>query len=782
MSAHNTAGNYYCEIMAHPTEVNTIYSMDTYAMVSKDGGVTFESVGEQNKHVDNHALWINPAHGKHLLMGCDGGLYESYDGGGTWKYYPNLPITQFYRVTVDQSLPFYNIYGGTQDNFSLGGPSRTTNAGGIHNLDWFVTQTGDGFESQVDPTNPNTIYAQYQYGGLARFDKLSGESVSIRPEPAPGKPAYRWNWDAPLLISPHKPERLFFCANVVLMSDDRGNNWKEISPDLTRQVDRNALPVMGKVWSMDAVAKNQSTSIYGNIVSFAESPKKAGLLYVGTDDGLIQISTNTGESWTKVASVSGVPANTYVQQLLPSLHDENVVYAAFNNHKNGDFKPYLFKSTNQGKSYTSIAGNLPERGTVYAIAEDHLNPQMLFAGTEFGIFYTLDGGANWSKLGSGLPTIAVKDIDIQRRENDLVLATFGRGFWVLDDYSPLRSLTPELLNQEAAFLPGRAGLVFIETSPLGYGKEDFLGATFFKASNPAIGAALTFHLKTAPQSLKAKRQETEKGGVQGYPKPEAIRAEDREEQSYLLIIIADEAGNEVRRMTQSASAGLHRVVWDGRTTSAGDIPNSGGVMTKSSEAYLCLPGKYSASLWMVENGVPKDLQAKTTFELKSLVEKTFPAENPQALQEFRSLSNRTRRDLQAVNRFVRHAEKGLQEAAAVVRVTPGADVNYLTQIRQLTERVQNLQVQLNGDGSLAKREFEVAPSLNDRMGNVVWNSWYYSGSPTGIQTAELNAVRDALPALIQECQSLDMELQGIRSYLRSIGGPVLNNELPVFER
>jgi hypothetical protein len=205
-------------------------------------------------------------------------------------------------------------------------------------------------------------------------------------------------------------------------------------------------------------------------------------------------------------------------------------------------------------------------------------------------------------------------------------------------------------------------------------------------------------------------------------------------------------------------------------------------MTKSSEAYLCLPGKYSASLWMVENGVPKDLQAKTTFELKSLVEKTFPAENPQALQEFRSLSNRTRRDLQAVNRFVRHAEKGLQEAAAVVRVTPGADVNYLTQIRQLTERVQNLQVQLNGDGSLAKREFEVAPSLNDRMGNAVWNSWYYSGSPTGIQTAELNAVRDALPALIQECQSLDMELQGIRSYLRSIGGPVLNNELPVFER
>ena len=782
MSDHYTSGNYYVELIPHPTDVNTVYSMDTYAQVTTDGGKSFSYLGERNKHVDNHCMWINPTNPAHMLMGCDGGLYEPYDQAKTWLFYPNLPITQFYRVAVDNDAPFYNIYGGTQDNFSLGGPSRTTNAGGIHNLDWFVTQTGDGFESQIDPTNPNIVYAQYQYGGLARYDKLSGEAVSIRPEPGKDEPAYRWNWDAPLLISPHKPERLFFCANLVFMSDDRGNNWKVISPDLTRKIDRNTLEVMGKVWSMDAVAKNQSTSIYGNIVSFAESPKKQGLIYAGTDDGLVHVSEDLGGSWSKVESFSGVPANTYVQQLLPSLHDENVVYAAFNNHKNGDFKPYLLKSTNKGRSYTSIAGNLPERGTVYAIAEDHENPNLLFAGTEFGIFYTADGGKNWSKLGSGLPTIAVKDIDIQRRENDLVLATFGRGFWVLDDYSPLRKLSDDLLNKPAAFLEGRDGLVFMETSPLGYGSEDFLGATFFKAENPPVGAVLTYHVKEVPKGLKAKRKEAEKTSVKGYPTPEEIRAEDREEGSYLLLVISDEGGNEVRRIPLSASAGLNRTTWDGRATAKGSIPRGGGVLTNSPDAYLCLPGTYQASLWLVEEGKATDLGAKTSFKLTTLNEKTFAAKDPKALRDFQELANTTRRDLQAVNRFVEQASKNLQEAAGAIRTTPGADMAYLEKILQLQNKVADLEIGLYGDNSLGRREFEVAPSLNDRMSNVVWNSWYYSGDATGIQSQDLTIVRDALPGIIAECKSLEQEIQGIQSYISSIGGPILNNQLPVFSR
>ena len=449
MSGFATSGNYYQEIIPDPVDVNRVYAMDTWSKVTHDGGKTFVPFGDKNKHVDHHAIWINPKNNNHFMIGCDGGIYTTYNNGKSWRFHANLPITQFYKVALDNASPFYNIYGGTQDNFSLGGPARTTNGAGIVNADWFVTNGGDGFESQADPKDPNIIYAQAQYGWLVRYDKQSGQKVFIQPQPGKDEAAYRWNWDAPLLISPHSNTRLYFAANKLFRSEDRGNTWKAISDDLTRQIDRNKLPVMGTTWSVDAVAKNRSTTIYGNIVALDESPKKEDLIYVGTDDGLIQITENSGESWTKVASFPGVPEKTYVNMLLASQHDENVVYAAFNNHKNGDFKPYLFKSTDKGQSWTSISSNLPTRGSVYSIAEDHENSNLLFAGTEFGLFFSVDGGQKWTQLKAGLPTIAIRDIAIQRRENDLVLASFGRGFYVLDDYSPLRTLSEEMLDKEA---------------------------------------------------------------------------------------------------------------------------------------------------------------------------------------------------------------------------------------------------------------------------------------------------------------------------------------------
>ncbi|MEL6653295.1 MAG: glycosyl hydrolase, partial [Bacteroidota bacterium] len=362
MSGYATSGNYYQEIVADPVNVNRVVSLNTYAMVTVDGGKTWNRLGEKHKHVDNHVLFIDPDHPSYHLMGCDGGIYESYDSGKNWIFKPNLPVTQFYKVSTDNDEPFYHIYGGTQDNWSMGGPSRTINAHGIMNQDWYTTNGGDGFESQVDPENPNIVYAQAQYGWLVRHDKQSGESVPIQPQPDKDEAAYRWNWDAPLLISPHNPQRLYFAANKVFRSDDRGNTWKTISGDLSRQLDRNTLPVMGKVWGMDAVAKNISTSIYGNIVALDESPLKEDLLYIGTDDGLIHVTEDAGANWRKLDGVAGVPERTYVNMLLTSQHDANTVYAAFNNHKMGDFKPYLYKSTDKGMTWTAIANNLPERG------------------------------------------------------------------------------------------------------------------------------------------------------------------------------------------------------------------------------------------------------------------------------------------------------------------------------------------------------------------------------------------------------------------------------------
>ncbi|MEO0332149.1 MAG: glycosyl hydrolase, partial [Bacteroidota bacterium] len=274
---YSTSGNYYQEIVADPVNPDKIYAMDTWLHISVDGGKTFKVLGEDTKHVDNHCMWINPQDADHFLVGCDGGIYETFDGAKTWHYKPNLPIIQFYKVAVDNAEPFYNIYGGTQDNFSLGGPSRSVSNNGIANSEWFVTNGGDGFESQVDPNDPNIVYAQSQYGYLVRYDRKSGESVGIQPKPRKGEAAYRWNWDAPLTISHHHPTRIYFAANKLFRSDNRGNSWEVISDDLTQQIDRNKLKVMGKIWSVDAVAKNQSTSPYGTIVAFSESPLNENL-------------------------------------------------------------------------------------------------------------------------------------------------------------------------------------------------------------------------------------------------------------------------------------------------------------------------------------------------------------------------------------------------------------------------------------------------------------------------------------------------------------------------
>src|SRR5438552_2602130 len=297
---YNAGAMYYGDIFPDPADVDRVYIPDVIFQVSDDGGKTLHALGQRNMHVDNHIIWVDPANTRHLLVGNDGGLYRSVDRGATWTFFANLPLAQFYDVDVDYAAPFYNIYGGLQDNNSLGGPSRTRSEHGILNQDWFVTQGGDGFVSHVDPEDPDTVYAELQHGVIARYDKRTGQRIGIQPQEDKGGPPLRWNWDAPFILSPHSHTRLYFGAQVLYRSDDRGNSWKIISPDLTRQLDRNALPVMGRVWGPDAVAKNTSTALYGNTSEIAESPKREGLLYVGTDDGLIQVTEDGGGRSRKV--------------------------------------------------------------------------------------------------------------------------------------------------------------------------------------------------------------------------------------------------------------------------------------------------------------------------------------------------------------------------------------------------------------------------------------------------------------------------------------------------
>ncbi|NNE27676.1 MAG: glycosyl hydrolase, partial [Saprospiraceae bacterium] len=570
--SHVTSGNYYQEIIADPVDENTVYSMDTWLSATHDGGKTFKRTGERTKHVDNHCIWINPNNNQHWLVGCDGGIYETYDAAKTWAFKSNLPVTQFYKVAVDNDYPFYNIYGGTQDNFSMGGPSRTITNHGIRNSEWYITHGGDGFESQVDPENPDIVYAQSQYGVLVRYDRKSGEEVGIQPKERKGENGYRWNWDAPLQVSNHKTGRVYFSANKVFRSDDYGNNWEVISDDLTRQLNRNELEIMDRVWSIDAVAKNRSTSPYGTIVAFSESPLDEDFLVVGTDDGLIQITDDGGENWTTVDGIAGVPDRTYVNSVYCSQHDENVIYAAFNHHKYGDFKPYIFVSKDKGLSWNSISNNLPERGSVYSIEEDHVDPNLIFCGTEFGVFFSSNGGARWKQLKAGVPTIAVRDVAIQKRENDLVLGTFGRGFYVLDDYSVLRNLGEGSIEDSAKIYSIRPALMYEKSSPLGLPGKAFLGDGFYVGEDLGSVAMIDFYYNESFKSLQDKRRkqahkEAKDGKDNPYPTYDDLLAESKEMGAQLIFTIRDQEGNIVRKLTKKPAKGIQRIKWDLRYAS-----------------------------------------------------------------------------------------------------------------------------------------------------------------------------------------------------------------------
>jgi photosystem II stability/assembly factor-like uncharacterized protein len=784
---------YYQEIICDPKDVERVYSMDTWMQVTEDGGKTFRNVGEKFKHVDNHALWIDPEDTDYLLAGCDGGVYESFDRGSTWHFKANLPITQFYKITADNDRPFYNVYGGTQDNFTLGGPSRTNNVQGIANRDWFVTLGGDGFKPQVDPEDPNIIYSQYQYGGLTRFDKHSGELVDIQPQPGKGEEALRWNWDSALLISPHSHTRIFFAANKIFRSDDRGDSWRAISPDLTRRIDRNQLPVMDKVWSVDAVAKNKSTSFYGNIVALSESPLQEGLIYAGTDDGLVQVTENGGETsggtgWRKTEKFPGVPDMSYVNCLLASQHDLNTVYAAFNNHKKGDFKPYLLKSVNRGKTWQSISGNLPERGSTYAIAEDHENSNLLFAGTEFGLFFTVDGGENWIQLKGELPTIAVRDIVIQKRENDLIAGTFGRGFYILDDYTPLRLATAGLLNKEASFFPVKKTWMYIEAAPLGLPDKSFQGGSYFTAPNPPFGAVFTYYLKEEIKTRQQTRREREKevdktGGDIRYPGWEELRAEEREEAPAIVLTVSNEEGNEVRRLTGPVTAGFHRVAWDLRYPPANPTdltpPDTDNPFAGQPVGPMAMPGNYTVTIAKRVDGKITSLGTPQTFSVVPLGVATLATKDYDVLVAFQRKTARLQRAVLGAEKAAAEAQIRINHIKQALMDTPEANPAMAIEVRALETRLKDLLIKLSGDEVVSSHSEPTPPSIVKRVQRVVYGHWASTSAPTKthrdnyrIAAEEFEDVLDKLRVLI------DVDLKNLEDKMEQSGAPWTPGRVP----
>lgn len=615
-----TGPHYYQEIFADQHQFDRVYIASNYSKVSDDGGKTWTPINTKRKHVDDHAMAFHPTDPDFVLMGSDGGIYMSHDRMANWRFMANLPLTQFYKVAPDDSKPFYKIYAGAQDNSTQGGPSRTKREEGIKNKDWFLTLGGDGHGPATEPGNPDIMYSQWQQGNLTRVDMKTREGVYIKPQPLPGDPAERYNWDAPINVSAHDPARIYFASQRVWRSDDRGDSWTPVSGDLTKNGNRMHSPLMGRTWSVEAGWDLYAMTEFHTIANFAESPVDENILWAGTDDGIIQVTTNGGKSWKKIEldDIRGIPANSYVNDIRADLFDPNTVYVALDNHKYGDYKPYLIKSTNLGKSWTSLAEDLPEKHLVWRIVQDHVNKDLLFIGTEFGVFFSVDGGKDWAELDGGMPTISTRDVKIQRRENDLVAGTFGRGIYILDDYAPLRTLTKKSMQQDAIlFGPSRP----VKWFQLDDNHTDSDGDDRFVAENPEHGATFTYYLKDSLLTAKEKRQEAEKKLIEDkkypkYPSWEVVEAENQEAAPAVYVEVRDSDGDVIKRVEGKAKKGLHRITWDMKHTSTSPLTGK----ESKDRGLMALPGTYTATLFKRVDAKVTPLSEPVSFELKPIVQ------------------------------------------------------------------------------------------------------------------------------------------------------------------
>ena len=784
-SDHAPGGDYWNELTCDPHDLDTVYSVEVWLWVTRDGGKTFEKVNWKKKHVDDHAVWLDPDDSDYMLVGGDGGIYESFDRGTTWLFKENLPITQFYRVAVDTSEPFYYVYGGTQDNATLGGPSRTLRKSGISNEDWFITVGGDGYETQVDPTDPNIVYSQWQYGGLVRYDRRSEEIVDIQPQEEPGEPAHRWNWDAPLLISPHSPTRLYFASQRLFRSDDRGDTWNTISGDLSRQLDRDRLEVMGRIWEMDAVHKSTSTSNYGNIVSMVESALEEGLIYIGTDDGLIQVTEDGGESWRKINGVPGVPDRTYVSDLEASIFDADTVYATFDNHKSGDFAPYVAVSRDRGLTWKSMSGDLPDRQVAYTLIQDHVKPELLFIGTEFGLWVTLDEGTHWHQLKGGLPTIQVRELDIQRDWEDLAVATFGRGFYIFDDYTPLRGMTEERLAKEEAILfPIREALRYIEQSD----RVIERGNSFWTASNPPYGAVFTYWLRDGFKTKRELRDEAEKKARKDKSEtPLASMAELREEDLELepgvFIVVRDDEGAVVRRVAADRKKGLHRVAWDLRWPAAAPTDLSPAKdrapWDEPDRGPLALPGFYTASLEERSGGDWKTLFGPLTFEVEALELATLTAADMTAVESFQKEVRELRRSVLGASKLTGEVKNRLDHLRQALVDTPEADPALMAELEGLRARYDDIVLAFKGDSTKAGRNVFTPPAIVDRVERIASDQWYTTQAPTATHRKAFEWAAAAFTTEMAKLEQVVTDLDSLEAKAEEAKAPWTPGRVPM---
>lgn len=775
-----TGAHYYQEIEASPTDPDVVYQMDVFIQVTRDGGATFSNLGTgREKHSDNHAMWIDPDDPNHSIVGTDGGLYESFDDGTTYRHFENLAISQFYFLALDNSEPFYNVLGGAQDLGTLYGPARTTNVEGVRNRDWYVPVGADGADVAFDPNDPHTFYVESQQGNLYRYDQRSEEALDIQPQSAPGDDPERWTWNAPILISPHASDRLYFASQRLWRSDDRGDSWTAISGDLTTNRNRYELEMMDRVWSVNALYHNGAMSKYATITAISESPITEGVLYTGSDDGLINVTEDGGADWRLAGSLPGVPERSFINDVEASQHDANVVFAAADAHKTGDFTPYLFRSSNRGQSWQSITGDLPAETIVWAIQQDHVNPDLLFIGTEFGLYFSVNGGTNWTKL-SGAPTISFRDIEIHRRDNDVVGATFGRGFYVLDDYRPLRTIGTGAIASGSTVFPVQDAWWYIPNVPMQARGRPTLGSTDYSAENPPFGATFTYYLDDIPQTARevrreAERQLSDQGANVPFPGWDALRAEAVESGPRVLLMIRDAQNQPVRWIESPPQGGFHRVSWDLRRPAPDPIdltvPDFIPPWARAAEGPLAPPGRYSVELVLVSASGVQTLGTPQSFEVKP-VPNAPPGTDFVAVAAFQQETSELVRRIASAGEEIGRGRNRLRHMRAALLRTPQADPALFGRLDDLNGVLAGLQTRLNGDQVRGQLNETSVPSIRSRVGRVVDGHWGTRQTPTATHRRNLEIARTDFEAFSRDLSAvLDTTLPQLEADLEAAGAP-----------
>jgi photosystem II stability/assembly factor-like uncharacterized protein len=771
-----TGPHYYQELYASPHKFDRLYLMNVRVLTSEDGGKTFNQLKEEKKHSDNHVLVFKQDDPDYLMIGTDAGIYESFDLADTWRYIKNLPLTQFYKVAVNNHEPFYHIFGGTQDNGSAGGPSATDEREGISNKHWYKTLGADGHQSATDPEFNDIIYAETQQGGLHRIDLTTGDQIMIQPQPDLGDPFERFNWDAPILVSPHKASRLYFASSRVWKSENRGDDWIPISEDLTRNEERITLPIMGRQQSWDNAWDVGAMSNYNTITSLSESPVKEGLIYAGTDDGFIQVTSNGGESWMKIPVTKlGIPSRSFVNDIKADLYDENTVYVSLDNHKEGDFNPYIFKSTDKGVTWKSIKGNLPDRILIWRMVQDPVAKNLLFVATESGVYTSLDSGNSWNRL-PGMPNMGIRDLVIQKRENDLVAASFGRGFFVLDDYSALREMTPDNLKKEAKLYSPRPAKWYNPKSTTGN-----TGADYYFAENPVFGAVFTYHLNGDFSTIKQKRMKKE-GKLNKansnipFPGWDALEDEKNEKKSMVWLNIKDSDGNIINNISQPAKKGTQKISWNLRHSSSTPIDpdrvsRGQGRGWRSWGGPMAIPGKYSASIYLEANGKYKLLDGPIDFDVNSIRDGVLKGADYETYNSYRNEFTKLQSDLAMANKMMSENSKILNAYKMSVNKSLSIPGTLSVDLADAEKTLLELQAQIQGNSSRSEIGERNPPSIQTHL-RAAGSGMRTTYGPTGLHKKSLGIASKMLSDLMPRITMLrNQKLPLIKSKLNKMNAP-----------